>query len=59
MNSVPIEIALIVAIFLLAITIGLIHGIFTGLAFLLIANIALPSIIKFQPFGRKLDKKPL
>ena len=57
MNSVPKEIALIVAIFLLAIAIGLIHDIFAGLVFLLIANFALPSIIKFQSFSRLLDKK--
>jgi len=57
MNSVPKEIALIIGIFLTAITIGIAYSIIAGFIFLLVANFALPSIIKFQPVGRLIGKK--
>jgi len=48
MNNVVSEIALIALIFVLGVTLCFQSSILTGIGFIILANIALPAVIKFS-----------
>ena len=57
MNNMSIEILIITSIFIMGIALCFTANLLTGIGFIVVANIALPSIIKLSQFTRLQARK--